>query len=138
MVETLVAFVVLSIIFLLIYKIVFFCAQMKMKTQDVDNILAEFNQEIYKSTGPDSSKVDEVNYTLVTNDGPVFYLVVDTEKTDMAKNVNDTKGTIYKADSNYFRMPLYKIMAKTYKSKNSLIDSEKLITPKVIRFRFVE
>ena len=136
MVETLVAFVVLTIIFVLIYKIVFFCAQMKMKTQDVDNVIAEFNQEIYKSSGPDAAKVEQKNYSVVAAQGPVFYLTLDTDKTDMAKNVNDTV-TPYDDQSNaeYYKLPLYDVVATSYKSKNALIEQEQLLTPKVIRFR---
>ncbi len=131
MVETLVAFVVLTIILVMIYKVVFFCSSMRMKSHDTDTVIEKFNQEIYKTDDArDASEVQKNSLTFDSSKGPVFYLMLDTESTQMDKNVKDTQGTDYTA----FKLPLYQIVADEYKSVNSMIDSQKLITPKVLRF----
>ena len=135
MVETLVAFVVLMIILAIIYSAISFCARLRMKATDVDSITESFNAEIYK----DDSKInpDEVSfesYSEQEGKGPVFYLVLDYENTDMI--TNNVKDTI--TDYCNFKIRMNKTEATSYKSTNPLIQSEELPTPKALHFRYKE
>ena len=135
MVETLVAFVVLMIILAIIYSAISFCARLRMKATDVDSITESFNAEIYK----DDSKInpDEVSfesYSEQEGKGPVFYLVLDYENTDMI--TNNVKDTI--TDYSNFKIRMNKTEATSYKSTNPLIQSEELPTPKALHFRYKE
>ena len=79
MVETLVAFVVLMIVLLALFKMVTFSSQLKMRSIDTSRVLQVFNQEIYKNNNV-YEKVHRVKYVTDLSlregkQGPLFYIV---------------------------------------------------------------
>lgn len=135
MVETLVAFVVLSIILLIIYRTVVFCSELKMKTVDTNKVIDKFNSEIYKDTDKlDESEIEYKRYTMDAEKGPVFYIMLDSDNEEMMnKNVKDSV-------TNYddLKLRMNNIEAIGYKSVDPLIDSEHLTTPKALQFTYKE
>jgi Tfp pilus assembly protein PilE len=135
MVETLVAFVVLSIILLIIYRAVVFCSELKLKTIDTDIVMDKFNAEIYKEDDKiNASEVESKSYSMISDKGPVFYIMLDADNEEMMdKNVKDSV-----TDYDNLKLRMNKIEATGYKSVNPLIDSENLTTPKALQFTYKE
>ena len=135
MVETIVAFVVLIIILLVVVRIVAYCSSLRMKAVDTDKVVREFNSEIYKTPDQiDSSEVTTESYVYKAEDGPEFYLMLDYDNTEMMeKNVKDSA-----TDYPNYKLRMNKTEATCFKSVNPLIESEQLVTPKVLSFRYKE
>ncbi len=132
MVETLVSFVVLVIILAIIYQVVSFCNNLRLKSIDTDNVLKQFNAEIYKPIDKiDSSRVDVEEYAPNDEDGSLFIIELDTTNTDVAKNIQGD-SSIYSS----FRLTLGNMKATCYRSNDSIIDEEQLATPKALVFKY--
>ncbi|MCR5104568.1 MAG: hypothetical protein K6B68_08970 [Eubacterium sp.] len=135
MVETLVAFVVLMIILAIIYSAVSFCYNLRMKTADTDRVMQQFNAELYKSEDKiDLTEVSFNSYNMQDGKGPVFYLMLDYENSDMITNNVKDSATEYSD----LKIRMNKLEATGYQSVNPLIESEELATPKALRFRYKE
>ena len=130
MFETLIAFVVLAIILAIVYQMVAFCSEMRMKATDTNIVVSEFNENIYKKTVP-TDKVDVADrHSEADINGPLFYLKLSDETSEEnIKNSTDYTGTSYRLRMSY-------LSAKTYVSKDSRIESEKLVTPKALQFYY--
>lgn len=138
MMEVVVAFVVLVIIFAMVYQVLLFCSQMRMKAVDTETVFNKFNQEIYKTGGYDSSELMAVPISKEANNGPVFYITVDTEKTNVQYNINNGNPSVEEVTTKMknVRLGLYHVKATEYKSINPMIQEEKLITPKILVFEY--
>ena len=135
MIETIVAFVVLVIILLIIARIVTYCSNLRMKAVDTNSIIRDFNSEIYKAPDKiDTNEVTTESYVYKAEDGPEFYLMLDYNNTEMMTNNVKDDPTKYQ---NY-KLRMNKTEATCYKSVNPLIESEQLVTPKVLVFRYKE
>lgn len=133
MFETIVAFFVLTIILAIIYQMIAFCGELRMKAADTGMVIDDFNQNIYKTT-VDTSKIDyRDRVTESTIEGPLFYLRLSND-TDISKNFKDSSGTDYTADD--YRLKMSYTGAKTFVSKDARIADEKLITPKALQFYY--
>ena len=130
MFETLIAFVVLAIILAIVYQMVAFCSEMRMKATDTNIVVSEFNENIYKKTVP-TDKVDVADrHSEADINGPLFYLKLSDETSEEnIKNSTDYTGTSYRLRMSY-------LSAKTSVSKDSRIESEKLVTPKALQFYY--
>lgn len=135
MVETLVAFVVLMIILAIIYSAFVYCSKLRMKATDIDVINQKFNAEIYKDDNKiNTDEVEYQPYSVQEGKGPVFYIVLDYENSEMMTyNVKDSA-----TDYGDLKIRLNNIEATGYKSVNPLIQSEELATPKALKFRYKE
>ena len=132
MIETLVAFVVLVIILAILLHMVNYCFQLQMKSTNTDTVFNKFNTELYKPI--DKINGEEVSVKEVKTNadlGPVFYLMLDTEKTHLNKNVKSSG-----VDYNNYKLGLYNIKANSYKSVNAMIEDEKLVTPQALLFDY--
>lgn len=139
MLEVLVAFVVLVAIFALIYKMVMFSSNLRMKAIDTETVFNSFNQEIYKTGDYDDSEISVVPITRNSSDGPVFYITVDTETTNVQLNVtNGGEASVSEAKDKLdnVRLGLYRFKAIKYESTNSLVNEEGVIAPKVLVFKY--
>lgn len=133
MIETLVSFVVLVIILAILMHMVNYCFNLQMKAADTDTVFNKFNAELYKPVDKiDTHEVSAKEIKTNENLGPVFYLMVDTDKTSMDQNVKDPTGTDYLS----YKLGLYNIKVNSYKSVNGLIESEKLVTPQALLFDY--
>ena len=135
MIETLVAFLVLMIIMAILMHMINYCFQLEMKSVDTDTVFARFNTELYKPL--DAVNSEEVSAQKIETDenlGPVFYLMIDTDKTDMTRNKIQNGTTDYEK----YKIGLYSISAKSYKSVNGMIASENLVTPQALIFDYEE
>ncbi len=133
MFETLIAFVVLAIILAIVYQMIAFCGEMRMKATDTNIILNEYNENIYKKTIPEDkvSVADRHNETVPLG-GPLFYLRVSDETS--AENLIGT----YDYNTDPYRLRMNFLGAHTYKSIDPRIESEKLVTPKSLQFYYFE
>ena len=134
MFETLVAFVVLAIILAIVYQMIAFCGEMRMKAADTDVVINEFNQNIYKKNIPaDKIEVkDRHNEDGIS--GPQFYLrVSDKTSTANMKNVNDyVVGDAYRLRMDYLGA---KSLMPSEQIRNK-IEEEKIVTPKAVQFYY--
>lgn len=134
MFETIVAFFVLTIILAIIYQMIAFCGELRMKATDTGQVVDDFNQNIYK-TSIDTTKIaSEDRHSESAIEGPLFYLRLSDE-TNIVKNFKDSSGSIsYTADD--YRLRMNYMGAITYKSKDARIASEKLVTPTALKFYY--
>lgn len=117
MLETVVSFVVLVIILAVIYQMIAYCTRLRMKATDVDNMTQAVNKAMYKDNIDES--VDKVVCIPYSTDakvlsgedmtkGPLFYMVVDEQKTDASNGypsseldhriwINDINANCFKA-----------------------------------------
>ncbi len=138
MFETIVAFLVLSILFLLVLKMIVFCGELRMRATDTALVISEFNENMYKTTIP-SDKIESVKKETIPGiegGGPLFYLLISDE----TKQANLKQGNVsdYLEDDVYenYRLRLDNIKCNSLKSKDSRIADEKLITPKAVQFYY--
>ena len=110
MVETLVAFVVLMIVLLALFKMVTFSSQLKMRSIDTSRVLQVFNQEIYRNNNV-YEKVHRVKY--------VTDLSLREGKHDMNKR-------LWVTDINAYSF--------SYDENDTLIKEDKIMAPKAMVF----
>ena len=84
MVETIVAFVVLTIILVALYRMIMFSSELRMRATDMSNIMKEFNTELYsKGTLNNVTKEPYVTNNISLGEGkvkgPLFYIKTDDE-----------------------------------------------------------
>lgn len=150
MIETIVAFAVLMIVLGLLYKMVVFSSDLRMKASDTANVRSSFNEQLYKKEYDDSgSRIDGamenvkiVDYYGVDDPNPAnsntaaFVIVLDEEKTDVEKAFGAPSGD--EADNVKNQITFPHLDATSYSSVDPLIDSEGLATPNVLKFRYAE
>ena len=140
MMETVVSFVVLVIILAVIYQMISYCSQLRMRATDEDNMIQAINKAMYKDTidsGNDkvqciqySTKPDVLSGADIT-EGPLFYMVVDYEETDPSNN--------YPAQSLDYRIWINNIDASCYKAIDMNAQngsSADMVVPTVISFKY--
>ena len=122
MVETLVAFVVLMIVLLALFKMVTFCSQLKMRSIDTSRVLQVFNQEIYRNNNV-YEKVHRVKYVTDLSlregkQGPLFYIV--------PAGSDDMNKRLWVTDINAYSF--------SYDENDTLIKEDKIMAPKAMVF----
>lgn len=123
MVETLVAFVVLVIVLLALFKMVTFSSQLRMRAVDTAIVLQEFNQEVYRK--PDTyNKIHRKKYVtdlslMEGKQGPLFYI-------EPANSGDDMNKRLWVTDINAY--------SYSYDENESIIKEEKILAPKAIVF----
>lgn len=143
MFEILVSFLVLSIILIIVYKMIAFCGELRMKATDTSMVVNEFSKNICKSDirnkSADVANVSKEYYETDMDNkpkGPVFYLSVSTE-TDDSNNYFDgthvTKDSF--ADIGY-RLKMRNLGAIDLESSDIRVSDYKLVTPRTIQFYY--
>lgn len=150
MFETIVAFFVLTIILMLIYQMIAFCGQLRMKATDTSQVINAFNRDMYKDsiktdgslTGKTTVGSIEVTprSTVAGDQGPLFYLALssDTKDANLKTNsvsdfvVNDTQAQI----ASSYRIRMDSLHANSLVSVDNRIEEEQLVTPKVVQFYY--
>ena len=135
LVESLVAFAILTIVMLMLYGMVRISMNLRMRAVDTSNLQSSFNAEIYK-TNP-SSDVEVYNYIgkRATDHLPMFTLKLSDTTSD--KNLlvgGESSGVDRSKYSTSITIP--NIDGKAYVSTASIINEENLIAPKVIMFKY--
>ena len=143
MVETVVSFVVLVIILAVIYQMIAYCSELRMKAEDVDKMTRNVNKALYKSTV--SKETDLVEAKPYVTDakvkdgtevikGPLFYMEVDTEKTNSA----NVYSSVTKPDHRIWIMNINATGYKAVESGSSESDSTASPNqvPSVISFKY--
>ena len=142
MVETLISFVVLVIVFAALFGMIRFSSNLRMRAIDTADVRESFNDEIYKSGNKKNVEIHEYigsHSTISNNNDTMFYLKlnVDPGKTDCSNlDINSDELT------NELRVKFIKsisvpnIDATGMVSKDPRIDEEKLAPPKVLRFEY--
>lgn len=150
MLETIVAFTVLMIVLGLLYKMVVFSSDLRMKASDTANVRSSFNEQLYKKEYDDSgSRIDGamenvkiVDYYGVDDPNPAnskaaaFVMVLDEGKTDVEKAFGAPSGD--RADNIKNQITFPHLDATSYSSVDPLIESEGLATPNVLKFHYAE
>ena len=163
MVETLVSFVVLSIVLLALFKMVSFSSQLRMRAVDTATVRGEFNQEMYKNLGvalPDkTSKITghglqdvEVKYYVGAADTDAslkkkasFVLILDEKDASkdetVGTEIDKNFGTGVSVDSEKMtkikkQVTMPYINAISYTSTDSRLEEEQLVVPKALRFMY--
>ena len=119
MIEVLVAFVVLSAIMGILYGIIAFSAELRMRSADASNVLKEFNREIYNET-PASSVIDQKSFS--TSDNKALFYITTRELPD---------------GSNSIKIPLTNLECTSYTYHVSGEESDRLehvVIPKAVVF----
>ncbi len=134
MMELLVAFVVLMIIFAIIYSMISFTSNLRMEAVDVRNAEEEFEAELYKSV-PDNNKVEVQEFELIQKDDkdiPMFVLSLNTSegKTDLVSNIGIT--SIESNPNIQNNLSAVNLKGKAYISKYPNIS----VVPKTIKFEY--
>lgn len=137
MIETIVAFTVLLVIFALMYQMISFCSILRMKAADMESVLKTFNTELYRTGDfPDDGEVKKHTYSsLSVSDGPVLYFSLDTDATNQEANgYHDSEGI--GKDNTLTRLKLTDINLEcyTYDPEADIIKSGNLTAPKVTTF----
>lgn len=163
MVETLVSFVVLSIVLLALFKMVSFSSQLRMRAVDTASVQGEFNQEMYKNLGttlPDKTSTVtghglqdvEVKYYVGAADTDTslkkkaaFVLILDEKDASKGETVgteiDKNFGSGVSTDSDKMskakkQVTMPYINAVSYKSTDSRLETERLVVPKALRFMY--
>ncbi|MCR4642548.1 MAG: prepilin-type N-terminal cleavage/methylation domain-containing protein [Lachnospiraceae bacterium] len=140
LVEVLAAFVVLALILGILYHVVDFSDRLRMQAVDSAHLNQMFLQEIYKNE--DKIDGDFVKLTHYGRDmegytDAGFWLVLDTERTDLEKNYKDKYRTGTEDilnDPPYFY--LENLSAAGYLCVDPLIEEEKLPRPEAMIFHY--
>ena len=142
MVETLISFVVLVIVFAALFGMIRFSSNLRMRAIDTADVRESFSDEIYKSGDKNNVEIHEyigAHSTIADNNDPMFYLKlnVDPGKTDCTNlDVNSSEL------SNELRVKFIKsiavpnIDATGLVSKDPRINEEKLAPPKVLKYEY--
>ena len=160
MVETLVAFTVLMIIFGILYTVVSFCATLRMRAQDTSRAIATFSREMYnKDNQPGKNANNHILIKTYTTSiegedkSPLFYLSLSedtseknlgTEYYDKAfpsvgDSATEEEKAAAKAARQAYDLSLSNIDAITYvylpgTGENAENNDLKIIVPKAIQF----
>lgn len=145
MVETLVAFAVLMIIFAILYTVVSFCVTLRMRAHDTSQAIQTFSREMYNKdneVGKNTSNHIAIKNYSTTGNVPLFYLSLseDTSKENMGDAYYNKafpatgEGTVEELD-----LSLLNIDAITYvylpgTGENAEDNELKIIVPKAIQF----
>ena len=141
MIETIVSFVVLIIVFAALYGMVRFSSNLRMRAVDTANVHSEFYSEIYKTTG--RNNVQKYNYPgkyAPDDNFTMFFLKpdipTDTESGKTSSyNLNMNNAAVSVSSfSGQIKVPC--IDATGYVSLDSRITSDNLVTPKVLVFEY--
>ena len=140
LIETLAAFTVLTAIMAILFHIVNFSGEMRTKAVDTAHLDQMMWREIYKNdTAIDEGFVEIKEYAHEGGDTVCnFYLVLDTEKTDLSKNY--MVGISVPEDeliSNPPKFRLNNMKATSYTCIDPLIAEEQLPAPSAMRFRYI-
>ena len=141
LVETLAAFTVLAALMALFFHIVDFSSRLRTQAVDSSRLNQMFFKEIYKN--PDAIDDSFVTTELFNEDGTGgatvsrFWLVLDTERTDMKKNYQGVNYNIDDYKDNPPRFRLDNLEAVSYTCTDPLIDEEQLVRPGAMRFRYM-
>ena len=152
MFETIIAFFILTIILALIYQMISFCAQLRMKAADTGFVISEFNRDMYKTgiktdgTFTAAQTFGSVDATPRSseagNKGPLFYLVLSDETDDSnlkTDHVADfTLDTTANNMESPYRIRLTNLHANSLVSNDLRIEEEKLVKPKALQFYYLK
>lgn len=142
MVETLISFVVLVIVFAALFGMIRFSSNLRMRAIDTADVRESFSDEIYKSGDKNNVEIHEyigAHSNIADNSDSMFYLKlnVDEGKTDCTNlDVNSDDLT------NELRVKFIKsiaipnVDAKGLVSKDPRISEEKLAPPKVLKYEY--
>lgn len=138
MIETILSFVVLMIVFATLFGMVRFSSNLRMRAVDTANVKTEFNEQIYKKDTSSMTNITVHEYVGKHADDrfTMFMLQPDVNKTSATNlqvgitDVNNVNPNL----KNNIRIP--NIDAKGFVSSDSRIVEEKLVTPRVLRFEF--
>lgn len=140
MLETLMAFTVLMIVLLALFKMVSFSSRLRMRAEDTATVRETFNSNMYRSdiNSTDAKtkyQIDHVDYTGISNGDTytAFMLVFDEETTDESNYISGSDGkTLGKP------ITLSRIDATGYFSTDPLTSesNESIAVPKALRFRY--
>ena len=129
MVEMIVSFTVLAIVLLALGGMIYYSSVLRMRATDTSNVCSAFYQEIYKKT-PDSAQVYTYYYVgSHADDNTTMFKLVLSDDTDK-DNLIDSRTKF----TNAIKVP--NIDATGYKSRNPLITSENLVTPRAVLFTY--
>ena len=145
MIETLVAFTVLMIIFAILYTAVSFCATLRMRAQDTSQAIQTFSREMYNKdneTGKNTANHIAIKKYTTQGNVPLFYLSLsaDTSKANMGdtyyNKVFSGGGT---SAAEALDLSLLNIDAITYvylpgTGENAEKNDLKIIVPKAVQF----
>jgi hypothetical protein len=135
MVETLVSFVVLSIVLVALFAMVKFSSNLRMRAVDTADVRNEFNLELYKTT-PDPDVVETYSYLGKSQDDMTMFMLRLSDETD---DYNLLLGGSATPKSNFEKnVKIPNLDAVGYVSKNPRISQEKLATPKALMFMYHE
>lgn len=140
--ETVIAFVVLTIVLLALFRMVTFSSQLRMRAIDTANVRNSFNQNYYmKDIDRDDSEavynIKHYDYEGISDKDQytAFMLVFDSMTTD---------GTNYQFGANEIDMSkpltLSRIDATGYVSCDPMTDvnGESVVTPKLLKFEYYD
>ena len=135
MIETLVSFVVLAIILAALYGMIRLATNMRIRAMDSESLTSTFNSEIYKNT--DLNGVDEYYYFGDSKDSSTMFMLKVEDKTNDRNLVTDSTSSV---DKDLYKDPirLTKIDGIGYVSTDSRIESDNLVPPKVLVFKYHE
>ena len=147
MVETLVSFAVLVIVFAALFGMIRFSSNLRMRAVDTADVSSSFNGEVYKQNGMENVDVHEYIGWHDSDNISMFNLKLDSEKTkqcnvDTTSNVpsGDKLESVSKSTSLEMKykksIKLINVDATGYVSVDPRIASEHLATPKILVFRY--
>lgn len=140
LIETLAAFTVLTAIMAILFHIVNFSGEMRTKAVDTAHLDQMMWREIYKTDSAiDTGFVEMKEYAHEGGDTVCnFFLVLDTEKTDLANNymvgISVAEDTLI---NNPPKFRLNNMSATSYTCIDELIEEEQLPAPSAMRFRYI-
>ena len=148
MIEAIVSFAVLVIVLAVLFKMVAFSSELRMRAVDTANVRNSFNEQLYKIEYDDTGNridgsmenVKIIDYYGVTDPAPktkniaAFVMILDEEKTD----VDSTFGSLNEEEKENIKkqITLPHLDAASYYSVDPIIEDEKLATPKVLKFHY--
>lgn len=129
MVEMIVSFTILAIVMLALGGMIYYSSVLRMRATDTSDVCSSFYQAIYKKT-PDADQVDAYYYVgSHADDNTTMFKFVLSDDTD-----DDNLRDIRTKFTNAIKVP--NIDATGYKSKDPLITSENLVTPRAVLFMY--
>ncbi|MBR3306843.1 MAG: hypothetical protein IKI75_06285 [Lachnospiraceae bacterium] len=145
LVETLAAFTVLTAVLAIFIHIVDFSGRLRTQAVDSAHLNQLFLREAYKNDeAMDRSFVkigyygDEADPDAEDHTTTRFWLVLDTEKTDIAANyrgVTIEDEALFKSAPPRFRLD--NMSAASYTCIDGIIEEEQLMAPSIMRFEYV-
>ena len=149
MIETIVAFAILMIVLALLYKMVVFSSELRMRAVDTARVRNSFNEQVYKTEYDESGNriegamenVEVVDYygvgdpNIIYSNTAAFVMKLDTEKTDVEKAFGSPSGEEEKRVKNR-QITFPHLYATSYSSTDPMIAEEQLATPKVLKFHY--